>query len=621
MSPNLRDTLPRTLSLLAGLTLGIGAAPALAVEPTIGDAAPSESLVVASVKDWTSMKAAFDRTGYKALWSTAEVQALVAEAAKEMATEFETALTDAGVAKEDLVYPTGAIGMAMFMTEPLETIAERIGTLEGEMRVGTIVMADFGADADKFGALLEKLYDNASEKSGAEIKQTAHGDLTITSVIPAAEPEDEGEEDDAEDFDMPGTDLIMPFDEENEVSFHIVRMGTTYMMADTIEALHESIDRAADPTRPSIAEESTYVRSLGQHPEDLAASVVFSVQPMVRLAAAGLTAEQRASDETAPDMSVILDAVGVMGVETASFGVRLDTPDAMMETSIGVLAPEKKGLLAMFQSGAPSFNPPSFVPSNASSVWQLVIDFKQIPQVVASVIESFPEPVRGQASAGYGQAQPIVQSVIDALGSDIYVAQTITQPLGPQSQRTLVGVRITDALVFGNLATTYAPMAGLEGREFQGAQIFEEGTVGIAVGLGAEWLFVGTTAEVEDALRRAGAPGDDLLGEQARFKAAAAELQGDAVMSSYADMDQIVRYLLWSATHAADIADAQMAAFGMDEEARREMREAMEAEQADWIRLLPSADVILEHIGDTVGELRPSDDGFRGRTLFLAPAK
>lgn len=626
MSPNLRDTLPRTLSLLAGLTLGICAAPALAVEPTIGDAAPSESLVVASVKDWTTMKAAFDRTGYKALWSTAEVQALVAEAAKEMATEFETALTDAGIAKEDLVYPTGAIGMAMFMTEPLETIAERINTLEGEMRVGTILMADFGADADKFGALLEKLYDNASEKSGAEIKQTAHGDLTITSVIPAAEPDgaeegEDGEEDDAEDFDMPGTDLIMPFDDEEELSFHIVRMGTTYMVADTIETLHESIDRAADPTRPSIAEESTYVRSLGQHPEDLAASVVFSVQPMVRMAAAGMTAEQRAFDETAPDMSVILDALGVMGVETASFGVRLDTPDAMMETSIGVLAPEKKGLLAMFQSGAPSFNPPSFVPSNASSVWQLVIDFKQIPQVVASVIESLPEAIRGQASAGYGQAQPIVQSVIDALGSDIYVAQTITQPLGPQSQRTLVGVRITDALVFGNLASTYAPMAGLEGREFQGAQIFEQATVGIAVGLGAEWLFVGTTAEVEDALRRAGAPGDDLLGEQARFKAAASELEGDAIMSSYADMDQTVRYLLWSVTHAADIADAQMAAFGMDEEARREMREAMEADQSDWIRLLPSAEVILEHIGDTVGELRPSEDGFRGRSLFLAPAK
>jgi hypothetical protein len=624
MPSNPLRTLPLTLALFAGLNLGIGATPALAIEPTIADAAPAESLLVASVKDWTTMKAAFDRTGYKALWSTAEVQALVSEVAKEMASEFETALTEAGIEKEDIVYPTGAIGMAMFMTEPLDTVAERIATLEGEMHVGTLAMADFGENADKFDALLEKFYDNQAEKFGSEIKQTSHGDLTITSMIPKAE--DDADEDEVEveegEWDAPGTDLVMPFDnDENEASFHLVRTGTTYIFSDSIETLHEAIDRALDPTRPSVAEESSYVRSLGQHPEDLAGSVVFSVHPVVRLMAASMTAEQRAFDETAPDMSVILDAMGLMGVETASFGVRLDTPDAMMETTIGVLAPEKKGVLSMFQSGTPSFNPPSFVPSNASSVWQLVIDFKQIPQVVASVIESFPEPVRGQASAGYGQAQPIVQSVIDALGSDIYMAQTIAQPLGPKSQRTLVGIRITDALVFSNLATTYAPMAGLEGREFQGAQVFEQKDAGIAVGLGAEWLFVGTTSEVEDALRRAGAPGDDLLGEQERFKAAASELEGDAVMSSYADMDQTVRYLLWSVAHAADIADAQMAAFGMDEEARREMREAMEADQADWIRMLPSAEVILEHIGDTVGELRPSDDGFRGRTLFLRSAR
>ena len=622
MPLNLRPSLSLSLAFVAGLALSLRASDALAAEPTIADAAPSESLLVASVRDWTTMKATFDRTGFKALWSSAEVQALVAEVAKDVASEFEESLTAAGIAKDDIVYPTGAIGMAMFMTEPLDTIEDRIATMEGEMRVGTLVTADFGENADKFAQLLEKFYDNQAEKFGSEIRESAHGDLTITSIIPKADAADNDDNVEEAEWDAPGTDLIMPFEnDENEASFHLVRVGNSYMFADTAEVLHEAIDRALDASRPSVAENPDYIRSLAQHPEDVAASVVFGVGSTVRLLAANLTAEQRSFDETAPDLSVVLDALGVMGVQTASFGVRLDTPDAMMETTLGVLAPEKKGLLAMFQSGAPTFKTPAFVPSEAANVWQLVVDFKQIPQVVAAVIDSLPDPIRDQASAGYGQAQPIVQSVIDALGSEIYYAQTIAQPLNASSQRLIVGVAITDALVFGNLATTYGPMVQMVAREFQGAQIFDQQDAGMSIGLGAEWMFIGNTAEVEDALRRSAAPGDDLLSEREGFKRAVRSLEGDSVTYSYANMDKTIRYALWSVQNSAEIADQQMAAFGMDEETRREMREAMEADQPDWIRMLPPAEVVLEHLGDTVGEMRPTADGFRGRTLFLRPAE
>ncbi len=614
-----RNVLSLPLALCAGLSVSWQGLVASAAEPTITDAAPAESLLVATVRDWTTMKAAFDRTGFKALWSSAEVQALVAEIAEEFASEFEDSLTAAGIEKDDIVYPTGSIGVAMFLTEPLDTVESRIATMEGEMRVGVLAMADFGENADKFGELLEKFYDNQSEKFGSEIKQTAHGELTITSMIPKPADGDEVEE---AEWDAPGTDLLMPFENDDEAaSFHIVRTGTTFMFADTIEVLHESIDRALDPTRPSVAEDARYIRSLAQHPADVAASVVFGVGPVVRLAAAAMTAEQRSFDETAPDMSVVLDAAGVMGVETASFGVRLDTPDAMLETTLGVLAPEKKGLLAMFRGGAPTFRTPAFVPSDAANVWQLVVDFKQVPQLVASVIESLPEPVRDQASAGYGQARPIVQSVIDALGSEIFFAQTIAQPLSATSQKMIVGIGITDALVFGNLATTYGPMAQMTARDFQGSQMFVQEDAGIAIGLAADWMFVGGTSEVEDALRRGAAPGDDLLSGQENFKRAVRSLEGDAVTYSFANMEKSVRYALWSVQNAAQIADEQMAAFGMDEESRRQMREAMEADQPDWIRLLPPAELVLRHIGDTVGELRPTPDGFRGRTLFLRPAE
>lgn len=604
------------LSLLAGLAVAKG--------PTIADIAPAESMLVVSVADWTTLKAQFDRTGMKTLWSTNEVQALVKELAKETAEEFEGMLSEVGLTKEDMVYPSGNIGMAVTFAKPLSEVAAQIGTLEGELDTDALFVADYGDNADKFSELLEKLYDIASEKHGAEIRQTPYGEHSITSVIHPAEEEAEGEgdqdEDDLDDFDIPGVGMLMPFEGENGPSgFHVVRLDSTYIICDSMETLEASIDRAGDPGRPSVGEDTVYIKSMAQHPDDSGATIFFRAGEAIRLFTSQMTLEQRQWDEAAPDMAVIFDALGLLGVQSASFGVRLDTADAMAETTVGILAPEKKGILSLFMRGAPSFQTPAFIPADASSLTQLVIDFSKIPEIARGVIDSLPDEVKEQANMAYAQAEPLVLPVIAALGPDVYIAQTIAQPLAVDSQKTVVALRLTDPLVISNLASTFGAQIGLVAREFQGAQIFEQADVGMGAGISAEWLFIGQIPLVEDALRRAGAPGDDLLSGQDNFKAAAAFLQGDAVVSQFQDTERTIRYMLWSIQNADKIADAQLDALEIDEEFKQQIREARGAEQRDWVRLLPPPELITQHIGDSAGEIRPTPDGYRGRTVMLRP--
>lgn len=607
-----------SLSLLSGLALAKG--------PTIADVAPPESMLVVSVADWSTLKAQFDRTGMKTLWSTSEVQALVKELAKESAEEFEKMLSDLGLTKEDMVYPSGNIGMAMYFANPLTDVAAQIATLEGDLDADAVFVADFGENADKFAELLDKLYNVASEKNGAEIRQTPYGDHSITSVIYPDDEEDaddaEAEDDEFEDFDMGGVGMLMPFsDEDGPMALHIVRIDSTFLVGDSIHTLETSIERAGDAGRPSIGEDATYLSSMAQHPADAGATIFFRAGQAMRLMVAQLTAQQREFDETAPDMSVIFDALGILGVQAASLGVRLDTPEAMAETTVGLLVPEKKGLLTMFTSGAPAFQTPAFVPADASNVTQLIMDFSKIPQIARDVIDSLPDELKEQANMGYAQAEPMVRPLVEALGPDVYIAQTIAQPLAVDSQKLMVAVRVSDALVLTNLASTFGGQIGLVAREFQGAQIFEDADAGIGAGIGTEWLFFGQIPLVEDALRRTGAPGEDLLSEQQNFKAAARFLEGDATLSQFQDTERTIRYVLWTVQNADKIADAQLDALELDEEFKQQIRDARAAEQRDWVRLLPPPELITRHIGDSAGELRPTPDGYRGRTFMLRPTE
>jgi hypothetical protein len=61
-----------------------------------------------------------------------------------------------------------------------------------------------------------------------------------------------------------------------------------------------------------------------------------------------------------------------------TMGLRIDSPDGLADVSIGVLAPEKKGILALIADATGPFDPPAFVPPDAAGVTRVSFRFDKL---------------------------------------------------------------------------------------------------------------------------------------------------------------------------------------------------------------------------------------------------
>ncbi len=69
----------------------------------------------------------------------------------------------------------------------------------------------------------------------------------------------------------------------------------------------------------------------------------------------------------------------------------------------------------------------------------------------------------------------------------------------------------------------------------------------------------------------------------------------------------------------AEWALAQLKEWGLDDAMIDEDLAEFREHLPEWQKHLPPMDLILKHVGDTVYNLSPTPDGFRGRWLILKP--
>ena len=112
---------PAILSACAAMGLSVGA---LAADVTIADLAPSDSIVVISIDNYEQMRASFDRTGFKAIWTDPGMQKWFHRQAAEFFADFEETLDGMGLEKEELKSPHGMAGGAMWMVLNDENVLE-----------------------------------------------------------------------------------------------------------------------------------------------------------------------------------------------------------------------------------------------------------------------------------------------------------------------------------------------------------------------------------------------------------------------------------------------------------------------------------------------------------------
>lgn len=612
-------TAPTAAALVAAACTALPFSAVAGQEAGIADLAPARSFLVIGVKNWGEARGKFEASELGALWKEPSVQAYVERLSKEPFEELAKKLEEADLTLEDFRQPTGHVGLAMFLPEG--------GGDAGAMpEPAMLIVAEFGENAEAMQEALDRLLERGVENKELETEDDEYAGVTITTITPLGSDEEE----DGQDDEFGGEGVL---DEtagalNMETPWHFANVEGTFVFSTDLRALEFAIDGLGEDGGAggaTVAEERAYIESLAQHPEDAAAYGVVVLGPVWEMLDAALAPEN--APPGAPDMMEIWRRLGATKIQAASLALRLGTQDGIVEQTLGVLAPEKEGLVGLFSNPAATFEPPAFVGPDVESVSQISFAFPEVMGLVREVIASLPEAQRAQAGAALQQVEPMAGPALDAMGPNVYFISTLAQPLGAESELTTVAIQLRDQVVVSNVVGTAAQMAGgfFQPRDFNGNIIYTSEMAPVAIGIGFDHLFIGQAGAVENAMRAAGSPDNPRLATEPSFQAAARVLPGDGVMYQFTDMRRTLEWSYWNAENARDIYAKEIEAFGevyeLTPEDKQEMLKEFDESFPAFLRELPPIDVVLRHLGDVVTELRPTPDGFRGRTVWLRPER
>lgn len=573
----------------------------------IAHLAPRGSVFILSIPDFARFREGVDQSGLGALWREPEVQKFITEAVKEEMDKLHGFLKDLGVEADDLRAPTGAVGLAVFFPEP----AGR----DKDPAPAMLIVADMGEHAEAWEDTIDRLIDRGVKDKHIKTDEETYTDVRIRTISPL---EPDNDDDDEEEFDWEDKGGLAEFlGLSPEHPMHLARRGNAFLVSTDLKALEAAIDAASGTPMDAAADNRDYRDALAQHPDGGVAHAVLLVQPLVEQLERSL-AEDMEADGAA--VGAILDVLGIKNIRAASVSLRLNTDDAMTETSMGVLVPEKKGLVALFAEPLGRFDPPGFVPPDAGDVTRFSFKFAGVYDLLRSVAQAMPEEQRGQFTAMLDQSVNMVKPVLDAAGPGIYKFTTYKQPLSSDSEQQVVVIDLRDQATVSSGISVIAGQGMFEPRDFEGNTIYTSDFVGFSVGVGFDRLFIGQTAGVENAMRLAGRADAPRISAEPNFSEATRSIPDDTVVAGYADLRQTLRWAYWSIENADKVLLAQYERMGIPEEDREEFVKSIRESEPEWMRKLPPIEVVLRHIGDMATEIRATPDGFRGRSITLRPS-
>jgi hypothetical protein len=593
--------------------------------------APPKAAIVVTIPSFSKLQGSFESSELGKLWHEPGVQDFVQEMSADASKRLGDFLKELGAESKDLKPPTGGVGLALYM--PTSAKAKPDHKREDDSRI--VMGADAGENAAAWKELLEKLIDKAAKDKDLTSEEDTVAGVHVTVLKPVYKeakdlpPPPKKADDSDEDDDGPvepeqtGFAQFVGGSAEHPGALTIAWIGSTVIAANDTKALEHAIDAQQGRDSDSLAGEAEFKAALDQQPADAQASVYVNVGLMLSQTFERAIAERAGMEEGdgSPDPVKFLGALGLSQVKYVSAGFRMDTPQAVSEIALGVLCPEKKGLISLLSEPLGAFDPPSFIAPDAASVTRVSFRFDKVYDVLRDVAATLPEEQSKQFLAGLDQSVNLVKPGVDALGPAVWFVGSYRQPLDQDSAMNLVAIDVKDQAVVSNTLSFFAGQAqGMaESREFQGNTIYTVDFLKLSVGLGFNRLFIGPTPAVENALRLAGAADAPRISGEAGFKDATQGFGTEGVIQSYSDTGQTLRWLLWSAQNADKIAAAQIEEAGLEPEQKEKILQHIRDSRPKWLEKLPGVEVLLRHIGDSAAELHPTPDGFRGRSLMLKP--
>jgi hypothetical protein len=590
-----------------------------AAGPTIRTLAPDSTVIVAGADDVSSMMKSLKRTSLWELWQSEEVREMREEAEKAFEEAVTEMMGELGVDHDTMPMPQGGVGVAMFAVMDPET------AMTGP---GYMVVADFGAEADKTAELIAAAIAKAEEEGEVEYERIeVRGRPVLSFAIPDMEEEmadeaaGEEEEDPFAEFEqmdmMPGPEdaLLGAID-----AVHFVRAGDVFLWCTDLPALEnglavcdDELDNAGLHARDDYRAVSRQIGEADSYAMVLTRNLPQLIAPMDPMGMSMMIT---------PMLKQFVGEIGGVGM---SF--ELDGESAMVEETVGVYMPSgRAGLTALLDTTSPRGEIPKFVGPDTFSYSTVNFEFAGLPETLRPIVQMAQMMMAAEAGGAPGPADDpmvLIEQVTSCFGRRVHVVQT-----GGDSTSQFVAVELVKPEEFEHLVATIAPE--LEGRDFLGHRLytvemnlldmlpmedmpgFEDMDMGAAeppaIGIGAGHLFVGPTSAVEQAFRTASDDDAGSLEDETAFRRAI------GVLSSRESVG-------WGFTDLAATIEAAAEEAKKQIERQRAIVAADDVEMdmaAEWFERFDPA-ILAKHLGPTAWELIPTDDGFVARSYLLSP--
>lgn len=609
----------RTLTLACVLMTCAGAS---AEELTIADLAPEESFLIMGVDNSKSTIENFQKTGVFAFYNDPEMREWLGGLIEEPMAELDGFLSSIDADIDDFSKPTGMLGMAVWMNTP-EDDAEG----NEAMPVQMLMSAAFGENAVDMHSMIVKALENGEDEETLTYSMERLGEAEVYTITPT-ETEDADLDDEWGDQDDWGDDDFADLDAgpSGPSEMYYARQGEVLMLSTSIDDMENAISRIEGVGFDNAAATASFSR-LKPAGDDYDAYAVLVNAPLYDIADA-MGADPNMEMMGIPPIMTLLDAFGLSEVRGASMTMNFDDERGDTVGEIFVAAPRLRGLLSLINVPDEAFTPPAFVSQDAASVSLFQFDIAGLLPTITQSINKLPAEFAQQAGFFLDQARGQIQPIFSQLGPEIYIAQSFKRPYAVDSRQSMVAIRAKDTKALNEQFSNLATLAGLEGRDFQGNQIWSmpEGAGGmlpipgggdVSVGIGFGHMFLGPTASVETAMRQAANPGEG-MGNNADFKKAMQSLDNNGLSFSYTNLEEMLNYANWTSKNIDKIVAQQvedMMGDWADEATMAQAREQMLEAAKEMTP--PNMDKMLKYLGDIVTEFQLVDGGIKGSYILL----
>ncbi len=596
---------PRTA--IASLVLASTATLALAADDTrITDVVPGSPILAVGAPSWSSLMESMSASGFGDFWRDDQIQSLVAKLLEEPKREFDDAMEEIGVDREDVQQPKGMVAGALYLNGGFDIM--------GAPDMDFVLFADYQDAAGDLVEIIERVLERGEEEGDILVREDTYENARLWIIEPVVDAEEEDANDNDEDDWEDDWEQAPAFPWE---SMTLALADGVFVFATDTQHLERSIDALGGDDIDSIADHAVFADSIAQHPDKSQGWAVFVPGVIMDAFVEGM----EMSAPPGVDANKMLETLGLRGIQSVSAAMSFSDGGVLMEQTFAALVPEKQGLVALFDTQGDAFTPPAFVSPDAASASRFTINFEGILQVVRDAMAQLPEDMRAQPEALFeGMVAPIAAPVLSSLGKDVWVTQYYTTPFAPDSPKNLFIATTSDEGAMGDLLVN---IPGMEGREFASGMIYSNtmgadmGVDAPSIGLAAGHIFIGMPESIENAMRAAANPGAATLGDEPRFRKGAAMLDDRALGYMYTDIAQAYRWTKWTMDNMEQIQRAQLEGMGYEGEELDEMMEWMADSKPEWADDMPSDELISKYFGDTFGQVQATDDGFVWRSYWL----